>query len=92
MKNKKDRTESSYNYQAAVDGGSSIIVASVVSQDPADHKQLQAVIEQLEENSGPLPESTIIPADNGYYWWEKSPLPGRKDWTVIYQIKSRPVK
>jgi len=50
------------------------------------------MIEQLEENSGPLPEGTIIPADNGYYGWGKSPLPGRKDRTVIYQIKSRPVK
>jgi len=92
MKNKKDHTELSYNYQAAVYGGSSIIVDSSVSQNPADHKQLQAVIEQLEENSGPLPEGTVILADNGYYGWEKSPLPGRKDRTIIYQIKSRPVK
>jgi len=79
-------------YQADVDGSSSIIVDSAVSQDPANHKQLQAVIEQVEENSGPLPEGTIIPADNGYYGWGKSPLPGRKDRTVIYQIKSKPVK
>jgi len=92
MKNKKDHTELSYNYQADVDGGSSIIVASAVSQDPADHKHLQAVIEQLEENSGPLPEGTIIPADKGYYGWGKLSLPGRKDRTVIYQIKSNPVK
>jgi len=59
MKNKKDRTELSYNYQAAVDGGSSIIVASVVSQDPADHKQLQAVIEQVEKNSCPYPRAQL---------------------------------
>lgn len=70
MKNKKDHTELSYNYQAAVDGDSSIIVASVVSQDPTDHKQLQPVIEQVEENLGPLPKGTIIPADNGYYGGE----------------------
>jgi len=50
------------------------------------------VIEQAEENSGPLPEGTIIPAYNGYYGWGKSPLPGRKDWTVIYQIKSKSSK
>jgi len=67
MKNKKGHTELSYNYQATVDGDSSIIVAGVVSQDPTDHKQLQPMIEQVEENIDPLPEDTIIPADNGYF-------------------------
>lgn len=67
MKNKKGHTELSYNYQVAVDGDSGIIVAGVASQDPTDHKQLQPVIEQVEKNLGPLPEGTIIPADNGYF-------------------------
>ena len=46
MKNKKGHKELSYNYQVAVDSDSSIIVASVISQDPTDHKQLQPVIEK----------------------------------------------
>jgi len=67
MKNKKGHKELSYNYQVAVDSDSSIIVASVISQDPTDHKQLQPVIEEIEKNLGPLPESTQITADNGYF-------------------------
>lgn len=67
MKNKKGHTELSYNYQTAVDSDTSIIVASIVSANPTDHKLLKPVIEEVEKNLGPLPQDTIIPADNGYF-------------------------
>ncbi|MEG3225322.1 MAG: hypothetical protein BME94_07365 [Methanobacteriales archaeon Met13] len=67
MKNKKDHTELSYNYQVAVDGDSGIIMAGVVSQDPTDHKLLKPIIGEVEKNLGPLPEGTKIPVDNGYF-------------------------
>ncbi|MBU4548365.1 MAG: hypothetical protein KUA33_09460 [Methanobacterium sp.] len=45
MKNKKNHTELSYNYQITVDHESGIIVAGSVSQDPTDDYQLQPQIE-----------------------------------------------
>jgi len=68
MKNKKNHTELSYNYQIAVDYGSGIILAGSVSQDPTDHDQLQ--IEYVEENVGKLLPGAKVSGDNGYFTGE----------------------
>ena len=68
MKNKKNHTELSYNYQIAVDYGSGIILAGSVSQDPTDHDQLQ--IEYVEENVGKLLPGAKVSSDNGYFTGE----------------------
>ncbi len=67
MKNKKNHTELSYNYQITVDHESGIIVAGSVSQDPTDDYQLQPQIEHVEENVGKLPPDTKVSSDNGYF-------------------------
>ena len=57
--------QQSYNAQIAVDAASQIIVATGVTQDANDKKQLVPVLSSVQENLGRLPENTS--ADNGYF-------------------------
>jgi transposase len=58
--------EQCYNCQAAVDGDSQVIVATRVSQEANDKKELKPVVETLKENlDGAKPRQMI--ADNGYF-------------------------
>ena len=54
-----------YNAQIAVDGKSQVIVASGVTQETNDKRQLIPMLERLKENTGRLPEK--ISADTGYF-------------------------
>ena len=54
-----------YNAQVAVDSASQIIVATAVTQDANDKKQLTPLLEGVVANLGRLPENTS--ADNGYF-------------------------
>lgn len=58
--------EQAYNCQAAVDETAQVIVATNVTQETNDKRQIQPVIENLKSNTGGLvPESAS--ADTGYF-------------------------
>jgi len=57
--------EQCYNAQVAVDADTQVIVAADVTQQANDKKQLTPMVEQVEENTGELPEKVSV--DNGYY-------------------------
>jgi transposase len=58
--------EQCYNCQAAVDGDSQVIVATRVSQETNDKKELKPVVETLKKNlNGAKPRQ--LTADNGYF-------------------------
>ena len=58
--------EQAYNCQAAVDESAQIIVATGVTQETNDKKQVQPLVENLKENlSGNKPSK--VSADSGYY-------------------------
>lgn len=57
--------EQSYNSQIAVDDEAQIIVASGLTQDANDKRQLVPVLKKVETNLGRLPEKTS--ADAGYF-------------------------
>lgn len=54
-----------YNAQAAVDEDHQIIVAAEVVQDRHDRAQLVPMLEQVQQNTGQLPETAT--GDTGYY-------------------------
>lgn len=54
-----------YNAQIAVDSASQIIVATAVTQDANDKKQLKPLLDGVRANLGRLPDNTS--ADNGYF-------------------------
>ena len=66
MKNKKGKTELSYNIQNFVDCESGFILQSFITQDPTDHYQLIPQIENLEQNPHINIENSKIIADTGY--------------------------
>lgn len=55
-----------YNCQAAVDEKAQVIVASNVTQEPNDKKQVQPVLARLEENTGGK-KPRKLSADSGYF-------------------------
>ena len=57
--------EQAYNAQVAVDAEAQVIVATNVTQQPNDKKQLVPVLQQVEKNVGKLPEKAT--ADSGYF-------------------------
>jgi len=58
--------EQCYNCQAAVDGDSQVIVATRVSQETNDKKELEPVVETLKKNlDGAKPRQ--LTTDNGYF-------------------------
>ena len=58
--------EQCYNCQAAVDGNSQVIVATRVSQETNDKKELKPVVETLKKNlDGAKPKQ--MTTDNGYF-------------------------
>jgi transposase len=65
MKNKKGKSELSYNPQITSDGNG-FILANEVTQDGNDLNQLIPQVELVEENVGPLEKGTGVPADTGY--------------------------
>lgn len=67
MKNKKGKTELSYNIQLAVDHSSGIILANNVTQEANDQYQLIPVIEEVENNIEELPKNMSVLGDNGYH-------------------------
>lgn len=58
--------EQSYNCQAAVDEDSQIIVATNVTQEANDKRQLKPAIENIKANTGGQKPKTVT-ADNGYF-------------------------
>lgn len=54
-----------YNAQAAVDAASQVIVAADVTNEPNDKKQVEPLVNQIEENLGKKPKE--LSADCGYY-------------------------
>ena len=57
--------EQAYNAQVAVDCDSQVIVAAEVTQEPTDTNQLIPLIEQIETNTGQVPDRAL--ADAGYF-------------------------
>ena len=57
--------EEAYNAQAAVDSAAQIIVATALTQEANDKKQLVSMVLKVEEQAGALPESAS--ADAGYF-------------------------
>lgn len=57
--------EQCYNCQAAVDGGSQIIVATGVTQETNDKQQLKPLLNTVKRNLHKKPKQ--VSADNGYY-------------------------
>ena len=57
--------EQAYNAQAVVDAGAQVIVASAVTQEPNDKKQLVPMLEKVKENLGEMPQK--VSADAGYF-------------------------
>jgi len=53
-----------YNAQAAVDGGSQIIIATEVTDQPTDNHRLLPMLKAVKETLGTLPDMTL--ADAGY--------------------------
>lgn len=64
MLHKGYRPEPSYNGQIAVDGDSGVIVAAVLTDNPADYSGLVELIEQTEENTGSVPKEVL--GDSGF--------------------------
>ena len=62
---KTGKYEMDYNCQASVDDGKGIIVSADVTTSPADQTQLKSQVEQIEVNTGRLPEKLV--ADAGYH-------------------------
>jgi len=62
---KKGKYEMDYNCQASVDDGNGIIVSADVTTNPSDQTQLKPQVEQIEVNTGKLPEKVL--ADAGYH-------------------------
>jgi transposase len=62
---KAGKFEMNYNCQASVDDGEGIIVSADVTTNPADQTQLKSQVEQIEVNTGKLPEKLV--ADAGYH-------------------------
>lgn len=58
--------EQSYNCQAAVDKEAQVIVATTVTQDANDKRQLKPVVEKLRQNTGGRKPKKIS-ADSGYF-------------------------
>lgn len=56
--------EQCYNAQAAVDGGSLLIVATDVGQQANDMRRLLPMVDAIEDNTGRAPQMTL--ADAGY--------------------------
>lgn len=55
-----------YNAQLAVDASSQVIVATEVTNQPADGGHLPAMVEQIAQRTGLLPDE--LSADAGYAW------------------------
>ena len=56
--------EQCYNSQLAVESETRLIVAAKVTQSGADHDELLSVLEEVEANTGELPQAVL--ADAGY--------------------------
>ena len=69
MKNKKGKTEFSYNVQVTTDK-KGFIIANDACQDENDAKQLQPQVLQTENNLGLLPKNAPWSFDNGYFGGE----------------------
>ena len=54
-----------FNCQIGVDCDSQIIVSAAITQDPNDKHQLQPMLEQVESNTGQIPDRVL--ADAGYF-------------------------
>lgn len=62
---KVEKYEMNYNCQASVDDGEGIIISADVTMSPADQRQLKPQVNQIEVNTGKLPEK--LSADAGYH-------------------------
>ena len=59
------RVEFAYNAQAVVDSKTGVIVAADVTDEPNDEKQLEPMLEQVEQNTSEFAAVTV--ADSGYH-------------------------
>ena len=64
MRSRSDGWVQAYNAQAVVDEQAQVIVATDVSADPTDTRQLPAMVDQVEANTGRRPKRLL--ADAGY--------------------------
>lgn len=64
MKTSTEGYQQCYNTQIAVDGEDRIIIATELTQSASDQRQLEPVLDAVEENLGEAPEATL--ADAGY--------------------------
>lgn len=62
---KNGQFDYSYNAQISVDEDNQIIVGQHVSQNATDHKEVSPAIDEIQENTGQLPEK--MSADNGFF-------------------------
>lgn len=66
MKDNRSKSfEQAYNAQLAVDCGTQIIVSADVTQQVNDKRQLVPLLEQIEANTGQVPDCAL--ADSGYF-------------------------
>lgn len=86
-----------YNGQLAVDSSSQVIVATDLVSDENDKQQLQPMMQQIQENTGRLPQRATL--DAGYDneeqikpLWDKVDLyiPTQKDWKRRKAMKETP--
>lgn len=75
-----------YNAQAVVDAKSQIITAAEVVTDVNDHGQLDAMIDEAEENTGRSTETTL--ADGGYSSGEQIARADEKSRDVVMPLPS----
>lgn len=71
-----------YNIHNIVDMNSGIILSTGISTNPDDHKDFITQFEQYEELYGPIPETTHLVADNGYYNEENLKQINEKQWNA----------
>jgi len=68
MLHKGYRPEPSYNGQIAVEGDNGVIVATTLTNNPADYEALKELVEETETNTGERPGEVL--ADSGFSSYE----------------------
>lgn len=83
MKN-HEGTRLAYNAQAVVDGKAGVIVASEVTTDENDERQLVPMLEKVQEEVGAVAEETV--ADGGYCTGEQLDAAEKAEFSVLVNL------